>query len=131
MNVAVTVGEADDGKEVSQWVRVVAFGEAAEKIADRAKKADRIYCEGQLTLNTWPDKATGETKTGLNLAAFRCEKVPAIGKNRKFSDKDGAKQIAARQLSADAFRSEPHTRNAPPVQGRDSFDFGDSLPWGQ
>jgi single-stranded DNA-binding protein len=42
MNVAVTVGKADDGKDVSQWVRVACFGETAEKIAARARKGDRV-----------------------------------------------------------------------------------------
>ena len=83
MNVAVTVGKADDGKDISQWVRVACFGETAETIAAKAWKGDRVYVEGQLTLNTWADKTTGETKTGLNVAAWRCEKVAAIGKNRE------------------------------------------------
>ena len=83
MNVAVTVGKADDGKDISQWVRVACFGETAETIAAKARKGDRVYVEGQLTLNTWADKTTGEIKTSLNVAAWRCEKVPAIGKNRQ------------------------------------------------
>jgi len=86
MNVVVTVGEADDGKDVSQWVRVACFGETAEKTAARAKKGDRVYVEGNLTLNTWADKATGEAKTGLNVAAWKVEKVPGIGKNRARQD---------------------------------------------
>jgi single-strand DNA-binding protein len=83
MNVVVQAGQADHGKDVSQWLRVACFGEAAEKIAAKARKGDRVYVEGQLTLNTWADKATGETKTGLNVAAWKCEKVPGIGKNRE------------------------------------------------
>jgi single stranded DNA-binding protein len=86
MNVVVTVGEADDGKDVSQWVRVACFGETAERIASRAKKGDRLYVEGTLTLNTWADKTTGEAKSGLNLAAFKCEKVSSIGKSRPRQD---------------------------------------------
>ena len=46
LSVVVTVGTDDDGKEVSQWVRVACFGEVAEQIAAKAKKGDRIYCEG-------------------------------------------------------------------------------------
>jgi single-strand DNA-binding protein len=81
MNVAVTIGNSDDGREVTQWVRVACFGETAEKIAAAAKKGDRVYCEGSLTLNEWTD-AQGERRTGLNVAAFKVEKVPGIGKNR-------------------------------------------------
>ena len=81
MSVAVAIGQGDDGKEIVQWVRVACFGAAAETIAAQARKGDRIYCEGTLTLNTWA-ATSGEQRTGLNLAAFRCEKIPAIGKSR-------------------------------------------------
>ena len=86
MNVVVTVGKADDGKDVSQWIRVACFGETAEKIAARARKGDRVYCEGTLTQNTWT-VANGDTKTGLNLAAWKVEKLAAIAKNRQFREK--------------------------------------------
>ena len=39
MNVTVTVGKSDDGKEVGQWIRVACFGETAEKIAAVRKRA--------------------------------------------------------------------------------------------
>jgi single-strand DNA-binding protein len=50
MNVVVTVGQADDGKDANQWLRVACFGATAENIAARAKKGDRIYVEGSLTM---------------------------------------------------------------------------------
>ena len=81
MSVAVAIGQGDDGKEILQWVRVACFGTTAEIIAAQARKGDRIYCEGILTLNSWA-ATSGEKRTGLNLAAFRCEKIPAIGKSR-------------------------------------------------
>ena len=77
MNVVVTVGQSDDGKDVSQWLRVTCFKGVAEAIAARAKKGDRLYIEGSLTLSSWTDKATGETKTGLNVTAWKVERVMA------------------------------------------------------
>ena len=84
VSLAVTIGHDDNGKPVTQWLRVACFGETAELIAARARKGDRLYVEGSLTLNTWSDKATGETRAGLNLAAWKAEKIGAgaIGKNR-------------------------------------------------
>ena len=82
MSVVVTIGAADDGKDVSQWLRVACFGETAERLAVTAKKGDRIYCEGTLTFNSWADKATGEARSGLNVAAWKCERVANIGKHR-------------------------------------------------
>lgn len=92
MNIVVTVGTSDDGKDVSQWLRATCFGETAQRIATRAKKGDRVYIEGTLTLNTWADKATGETKTGLNVTAWKAERVASIGKNRPRQDNGYSQQ---------------------------------------
>ena len=77
----VTTGHDEDGKEIGQWLRVICFGDTAEKVAERAKKGDRIYVEGLLTLNTW-DGADGETKHGLNVTAWRAERLSNIGRSK-------------------------------------------------
>ena len=115
MNVVVTVGASDDGKDVSQWLRVACFGDTAKAIAARATKGDRVYVEGTLTLNTWADKATGETKTGLNVAAWKVEKVPGIGKSRE------RKPGTAYQADGEG----QHKQNGLPPYHR---DFDDELP---
>ena len=51
----VTVVTEEDGKDTSQWLRIGCFGEAAEKLAARAKKGDKIYVEGALTMTQWND----------------------------------------------------------------------------
>ncbi len=82
MNVVVTVGTSDDGKDVGQWLRVACFGDTAKNIASRAKKGDRVYVEGTLTTTQWND-AHGEAKHGLNVAAWKVERVASIGMNRE------------------------------------------------
>ena len=77
-SAVVTMGP---GEDVSQWLRVGCFGDVAEKLATQAKKGDRIYCEGALTLNSWESLA-GETRQGLNVAAWKCERLGNIGRNR-------------------------------------------------
>ena len=105
-------------------VRVACFGETAEKIASQAKKGDRVYCEGQLTLNTWADKTTGEAKTGLNLAAFKCEKVAAIGKNRQFREK--GHELSPSSFKANA-RSDAEAIFKPADEKR--FELNDEIPF--
>lgn len=83
MSVVVSVGQDEEGKDVSQWLRVTCFGETAERLAHQAKKGDRVYVEGTLTLNSWADKATGEARSGLNVAAWKCERIANIGQNRE------------------------------------------------
>ena len=67
-----------------------------------------------MTLNTWNDKATGEAKTGLNVAAWKCERVASIGKSRE--RKPGAYQ---------ADGEGQHKQNGRPQYHR---DFDDELP---
>ena len=81
LNIAVVIGKADDGAEVSQWVRVAVFGDAATTICERARKGDKVYVEGNLTLDTWT-AADGEKRHGLSVLAWKCEKLAQIGKNR-------------------------------------------------
>ncbi|MFY9640505.1 MAG: hypothetical protein WCD20_10620 [Rhodomicrobium sp.] len=94
-----------------------------ERIGANCAKGDRVYCEGNLTLNTWNDKTTGETKTGLNVAAFTVTKVAAIGKNRP--RRENGREIGPAEFAGPAQREKPR------VQGRDDFDFerGDVIPF--
>lgn len=83
MNAVCSVGKDDNDKDVSQWLRVTCFNDTAKAIAARARKGDRVYVEGSLSLSSWTDKASGETKTGLSVAAWKVERTGNIGKSRE------------------------------------------------
>lgn len=70
----VDMGMGEDG----QWLRCICFGEFAEQLAGRARKGDKVYVEGALTLNHW--ESDGETKHGLNVTAWRAERLANIGR---------------------------------------------------
>jgi single-strand DNA-binding protein len=126
MNVAVTVGKDDAGKDTTQWVRVACFGKVAEDIAARAAKSDRVYCEGTLTLNQWND-AHGEVRHGLNVAAWKVEKVAAIGKNRQFREK--GHELAPSSFKADARRDAEAAFKPKPTGNAPRREFSDDLPF--
>ena len=67
------------GQDESQWVNVICFGETAEKLSKTAQKGDKVYCEGTLSLTQWND-AHGEVKHGLNVSAWRVDRLGNIGK---------------------------------------------------
>jgi single stranded DNA-binding protein len=73
----VGVGAGDN----IQWARVAVFGEAAECVAGSLEKGDRVYVEGRLQLNEWTAK-DGEKRAGLSVAAWKCEKLGQIGRNK-------------------------------------------------
>ena len=114
MNVVVTVGQSsDDGKDIGQWLRVTCFGDTAKAIAARVKKGDRVYVEGSLTMTQWND-AHGEVRHGLNVSAWKCERVASIGKNRE-------RKPGAYQANGDT----PSNMG----NGRAGRDFDDSMPF--
>ena len=82
--LALDGGTDEEGRKLTTWLRATVFGETAELLARTATKGCKIYAEGALSLNSWADKATGETKSGLSMACWKAEKIgtSAIGKNR-------------------------------------------------
>jgi single-stranded DNA-binding protein len=108
--------------ESSQWLRVGCFGDTAERLAGQAQKGDRIYCEGVLTLNTWQG-ADGEAKTGLNVAAWKCERLGNIGRNR-IKAPDPPIALPVRKRRNGLFRKRP----AKP-ESSDDKPFNDPLPF--
>jgi single-strand DNA-binding protein len=113
MSIVVAVGQGDDGKDLSQWLRVTCFGETAERLAHQAKKGDRVYVEGNLTLNSWADKATGEARHALNVAAWKCERLGNIGQNRERRNVEQTQKQAAGQSGGPWDRMVERSRYAP------------------
>jgi single-strand DNA-binding protein len=85
------VGSGDE----TQWLRVAAFGDRAQELANDLHKGDKIYVEGRLTLRTW--EKDGQTQAGLNIAAWRIEKLGLIGRNKPARPKNGETSPALRR----------------------------------
>jgi single-strand DNA-binding protein len=69
------------GDEPAAMVSGIAFAEAAEKIG-RLKKGDALSVVGGLKPTTWQDKATGETRHGLNITVQACLTAYDVKKRR-------------------------------------------------
>jgi single-stranded DNA-binding protein len=89
--VRLRVGVGKD--DAVQWLSVAVFGKAAESCGE-LKKADRIYVEGSITLNTWRGQ-DGVDRSGLSVAAFKCEQTHQIGHKRPKRDKGERKAAAS------------------------------------
>src|SRR5262245_54637985 len=72
----VGVGKGDE----VQWVSVAVFGKAAE-VAAKLAKADKVYCEGSIKLDTWRGQ-DGVERHGLSVASSKIERTHQIGRNR-------------------------------------------------
>ena len=119
-SVGVDAGEDKAGKAVLEWVRATMYGDLATQLAPKLDKGTRVYCEGRLSLDRWTDK-DGATRVGLNLAAFKVERVGASALGRNRPPREAAPAITAQTKPAPRDRAD---WQAPPA---DSFDRGDDI----
>jgi len=77
VRLRVGVGKDDD----VQWVSVSVFGKAADTAAT-LKKGDRIYCEGNIRLDSWKGSDGTERHT-LAVSSFKLEQTHKIGRADK------------------------------------------------
>jgi single-strand DNA-binding protein len=97
--VRMRVGVGKD--DAMQWVSVAVFGKAAEHAADLTK-GDRVYVEGSIKLDEWTGQ-DGVKRTGLSVAAFKCERTHNIGRNRAKKDKEPVEQTTQEQAATGEF----------------------------
>ena len=71
-----------------QWVSVSVFGKAAETAAT-LKKGDKIYCEGNIRLDSWTGNDGTERHT-LAVSSFKLERTHKIGRARDRRTSDHA-----------------------------------------
>jgi single-strand DNA-binding protein len=77
LRFSVAVGQDDS----VQWVQVACFGDRARELVDSLQKGDRCYVEGTIQLNEWTNQSD-EKRSGLSVAAWRCDKLGNIGRNK-------------------------------------------------
>ena len=55
-------------------MNVICFGDLAETIAKDAKKGDKVYVQGAISLANWTN-SEGEARSGLAVSATRAERL--------------------------------------------------------
>jgi single-strand DNA-binding protein len=90
--LAVEDQKKREGDE-TQWLKISVWGERAEALADQVKKGALWYVEGRTKVRTWTTQS-GETRAELELSAWRCEPLFAIGRSavRRSVDDVGAER---------------------------------------
>jgi len=99
--------QTGERKEMTEWVRISAFGKLAEICGQYLKKGSQVYVEGSMRTRKWTDKDGQERYT----TEIRCDDMKMLGV--KSSESDQKDQKPQRNSQA-----------APPVN-----DIGDDIPF--
>ena len=80
LGFSVAVQDTKRGdEEPTEWVRVTAWGELAETLADRLSKGTEVYLEGRLRLTEWTGQ-DGQSRSGLSVSAWKVQPLGQIGR---------------------------------------------------
>ena len=95
-------------------------------------KGTRLYVEGSLTQTQW-NAADGEVRHGLNVAAWKAEKVGRDSIGRQRPPREKGQEVAFAGAGSDrdsaAYCAGHGERSLPRLEGKDDFERGDPLPF--
>jgi single-strand DNA-binding protein len=101
LNVSVGVS---DGKGGVEWVRATLWEALAEEMHEQLEKGVHVYVEGRLTLGQWTGQ-DGQQRSGLNVSAWTCEILGAIGRREpRRVDQDAGDAPVVDPADAPAYR---------------------------
>ncbi len=93
------------------WFTVEVWGGSAQWIADNLKKGEMVYVSGELSLQQWTHRETGELKEALTIKRAQVEKLSASRQ-----EGDGEAPAAPAQAVVPAAPAAPAAHQEPPQQ---------------
>ena len=101
-------GQGEQRKERTDWFRLVAFGEAAERLA-AFRKGERITVTGRLQSSEYTDR-DGIKRTSVELVVFRSEPAPLPRKHEAAEIAPVVETVAEPEPPAEPVETAPKTR---------------------
>jgi len=113
--------QTGERKEMTEWVRISAFGKLAEICSQYLKKGSQVYVEGSLRTRKWTDKDGQERYT----TEIRCDDMKMLG------SRQGMGAPAAGGGGGGGYDEPTDYAPAPPKnKPKPSFDdLGDDIPF--
>jgi len=97
-SVAVNQGtknpQTGEWTDATDWFRVTIWGERGERVAETARKGDKVLVDGRFKTRQWESKQDGTMRTSLDVTA---ETVVALGARR--SEEDASPAHAQRAVA--------------------------------
>lgn len=112
--------QTGERKEMTEWVRISAFGKLAEICSQYLKKGSQVYVEGSLRTRKWTDKDGQERYT----TEIRCDDMKVLGSRQGMGAPAGGGGGGGYDEPTDYAPAPPKNKPKP------SFDdLGDDIPF--
>lgn len=112
--------QSGERKEMTEWVRISAFGKLAEICGQYLKKGSQVYVEGSLRTRKWTDKDGQERYT----TEIRCDDMKMLGSRQGMGAPAGGGGGGGYDEPTDYAPAPPRNKPKP------SFDdLGDDIPF--
>ncbi len=112
--------QTGERKEMTEWVRISAFGKLAEICSQYLKKGSQVYVEGSLRTRKWTDKDGQERYT----TEIRCDDMKMLGSRQGMGAPAGGGGGGGYDEPSDYAPAPPKNKPKP------SFDdLGDDIPF--
>ena len=112
--------QTGERKEMTEWVRISAFGKLAEICSQYLKKGSQVYVEGSLRTRKWTDKDGQERYT----TEIRCDDMKMLGSRQGMGAPAGGGGGGGYDEPTDYAPTPPKNKPKP------SFDdLGDDIPF--
>ncbi|MBL8405226.1 MAG: single-stranded DNA-binding protein [Dechloromonas sp.] len=112
--------QTGERKEMTEWVRISAFGKLAEICSQYLKKGSQVYVEGSLRTRKWTDKDGQERYT----TEIRCDDMKMLGSRQGMGAPAGGGGGGGYDEPTDYSPAPPKNKPKP------SFDdLGDDIPF--
>ena len=112
--------QTGERKEMTEWVRISAFGKLAEICSQYLKKGSQVYVEGSLRTRKWTDKDGQERYT----TEIRCDDMKMLGSRQGMGAPAGGGGGGGYDEPTDYAPAPPKNKPKP------SFDdLGDDIPF--
>lgn len=114
--------QTGERKEMTEWVRISAFGKLAEICSQYLKKGSQVYVEGSLRTRKWTDKDGQERYT----TEIRCDDMKMLGSRQGMGAPAGGGGGGGGGYDEPADYAPAPPKNKP----KPSFDdLGDDIPF--
>jgi single-strand DNA-binding protein len=126
LSFTAAVDQHQDVDSPTTWVRVVAFGEIAEQMAERLAKGARAYIEGRLEVSLWEPGDGRPPRVNVNLTASSIAPMGQIGRSRPRQTHNAERGQRTWDRSRDASRARQAGQAVSPEPPQDWLDDSDA-----